>query len=237
MIEKTFFLLNSLFLLMHNKPLLINAGVHTIVTTFFVLILGLITLIFILHRRQIIQILQATFSQRIFSQLLRESKLLKERIFFLQHFTNYLILSLFVFIVLHYFFPNITQFFSIELLFLIAFSFVFLDFLFKRLALSLYIYLSDYKENKDEFYFYKLFHITSNCFILYPILIIFFFTQQPIALLIYLPFFIISFIFLFSRFYTFNKNKNLTFHFFLYFCTIEILPYVILLKIIFSLGK
>lgn len=238
MIGKTlFFLLNTLFSSMYPQRLFVNDTVHSITTLLLTLLLGLLALLFILHRRQIIQILQALFSQRIFSQLLRESKLLKERIFFLLYLINYLILSLFLYTVLNYFFPNITSLFSIQFLYLLVFLFVLMDFLFKRFALFLYIYLYDYKENRDEFYFYKLFYLTLNCFILYPILILFFYTKQPITLLIYLPIFIITFGFLFFRFYTLNKIKNFKFQFFLYFCTIEILPYIILLKIIFSLER
>ena len=90
-----------------NELLPSNIVENSITTTILVVILGLIALIFVLHRKQVLLILQGLFSQRIISQLLRDMKLIKERISILLFLVSYLIQTLFLFALLSTFLPNL----------------------------------------------------------------------------------------------------------------------------------
>lgn len=220
-----------------NELLPSNIVENSITTTILVVILGLIALIFVLHRKQVLLILQGLFSQRIISQLLRDMKLIKERISILLFLVSYLIQTLFLFALLSTFLPNLYNSLFLPLRYLIPVGLVLLDGIFKRITSNLFTYLFDCKENRDSILLYKLLFITLNSFCLFPILISFFYTGEWLILLLYAPIFLTTFLILFYRLYILNIKNNNKFQFFLYFCTIEILPYIVLFKAVLSLEK
>ncbi len=210
---------------------------NSLATIIILIILGLITITVTLHRKHIPLIIQGIFSQRIISQLLREIKLVNERVMPIQMAVNIFIQSLFLFALFSLFlYPSFSSV-SPYLIFVILFLLVIIDIFLKRVLSHLFLYLFDLTKQKDSFFLNKFLYYSINSVVLFPILILFFYTQIHYLLLLYVPLFLTSYLTLFYRLYLLSAKGYSKIHFFLYFCTIEVLPYFILIKVLFLLGN
>lgn len=207
------------------------------ITAVFLVILIFITLEFTLYRRKMTLLIQSLFSPRHFSQLTREGKIFNERIFILNIGMIFLTQALFVYAIVELFFPGIYSQFQPPVVFLIALGAVIIDYLYKITITYTFCYLFDYEEERSSYYLYKLFYSTINSLFLFLILLIVFYTGFWQILLIYIPVFIVTFVSMSFRVFTLNTKKINPFHFFIYFCTFEILPYLVVVKILFLLEQ
>ena len=191
------------------------------------------------NKKRFYQILKATISNRSINQLNRDGDIFKERISLVLTILYLLSFSLFVFLLLHYFYnlKNLDFFnlkFYIKILLVITALFVikfsvtrFVGFIFKNNNASSYYNLNNFIFN----FSLGVFLLPINIFILYSN------KNYSSFFVIFGAFFllIISII----KFYravvigvSFSKFSN--YYLFLYLCTLEILPLLILLKI--SIG-
>jgi len=195
--------------------------------------LFLITLSFVLYKRKAILMLRALFSKRYIQQLLREGKLLNERI--------YLYSTLLYFFI----FPSVLLSFlelcvketKISLpeplqLYALLFGGVVLLFFVSHFFLTFFVKIFNYQEQKYLYattkVLYRYYHtLFLMCFI--PVM---WYTHTPkIFYFVYIPFFLIVFFTFLIQFLR-HINGISRIHFFIYFCSLEILPYLLLLKLL-----
>jgi hypothetical protein len=207
------------------------------ITFVFWAILLLVTFVLVFYRRKVVLMIKALFSQRHFSQLLREGKLLNERIYLFDLLIIFLTQGLFIYFLLDRFFP--TLFVSVPPLiwYLILVGLVLFDYFFKMMVAFIFTYLFEYDEERNGYYLNKLFYYSLNSLSLFPILILTYYTGVWQFLFIYVPVFISTYLLMCYRLFTLNTKKINPFHFFIYFCTFEILPYALLVKFLFLVEK
>ena len=163
------------------------------ITAVFLLVIILITLLFTLHRRKMILMLQSLFSPRHFSQLSREGKIFTERIFLLDIAVIFLVQALFCYLIVKFFFPHIYHFTTPFLIFLITLSAVALDYLLKLFFTFTFTYLFDCQKERTNYYSYKLFYQTTNSLSLFLILLLVVYMGYIEILLLYIPIFLTTF--------------------------------------------
>lgn len=219
-----------------NPPILANTF-PTVATVVGCVILLFFTLSFVLHRKRMVMFCQALFVPRVSSQLLRECKLLGEWIYLYLLLAIFLTQALFFSVLVEQFCPRIAEQFSNISLFGIIFGAVAIDYFLKMLLMYFYTYLFDYQEERFEYYLNKLSYLTINSLALFPIVCCGLYTGFLPILFLYAGVFGITFLTLFYRLFILNIKKVGAFQFFLYFCTIEILPYLVLAKVVLSLGR
>jgi hypothetical protein len=101
----------------------------------------------------------------------------------------------------------------------------------------IFTYLYDLKEERETYFSYRLFYQTSNNMLLFPLLIIATYTSFYHLFLVYIPLFLVNFMILTYRLFVLTSKKVHPFHFFIYFCTFEILPYLLIAKILFIIDS
>ncbi len=195
-------------------------------------ILLLLTLATVLYRRKMNCLIRSLFSQRYYSLLMRESKVLEERIFLLLLPMSLLTFALTASVIAQRYFPVMLE----KLTFTGTFGIFCLAFLllyfFKFLCTVLYTYLFDHQKERYSMNLYKFVFVCVAAIILLPFLLVVIFVGKYQWIYAYIPLFLGLFGLLFYKLMKINpKNINL-FHFFIYFCTLEILPYLVLVKVI-----
>lgn len=202
------------------------------VTLVFIIILILLTILFTLNRRKYSLLLRSLYSSKFFTQLSHEGKIFQERIYLLDLGVILLTQSLLCYYIVKNIFPSTYAIFSPIYLYFIVLGVVIGDYIFKSLMTFLFTYLYDIREERQTFFSYKLFTQSINSLILLPILIAAVYTAYYPILFLYLPVFIINFMIMAYRLFILNVKRVHPFHFFVYFCTFEILPYLIALKVL-----
>lgn len=199
---------------------------------FFALCVSLLflTILTTTYRKKTFLVFQSLFSSRIFAQLLRESKILNERIFLYCLAFIFPLQALFISTLILHFFPDIQHILTYPQLMLSSLIAVATDFVLKTTTASFVFKLYDYNEDRPNYILNKLFfHLCNSVFhlIILPIII---FSNSKYLFFAYIPILLTTGIFLIIRILSLNIRKIGLFHFFLYFCTFEILPYAIALK-------
>ena len=195
--------------------------------------LFLITLSFVLYKRKALLMLRALFSKRYLQQLLREGKLLNERIYLfsmLLYFIAFPSLAL-VFFELCVHEPKVAIPQALQFYLLIFCGFV-LQFFVSQFFLRFFTNIFNYQEQRYLYTTAKALYRYYNALILMCIIPLVWYTRiHEIIYIVYIPLFIITFLTFFIHFMK-NISGITRFHFFIYFCTLEILPYFLLLKLL-----
>ena len=184
------------------------------------------------NRRDFKATLQALFVPRVRSQFFRESKLYNEWCFYLGTFFNVLIQSLLVFYLLVILIPSIAGAIQLKLLYMLCFGAVLFDFFVKLGNSTLLGQLFECGSDAAIFNHSKFFYYSDNSIVLLPILASAIYLGAPVILFAYLPFFAATYSMMLIRTLTLKSSSLSLFQFFLYFCTLEILPYLIILKML-----
>lgn len=200
----------------------------------FVLCLALIVLAVNVanNRRNFKATLQALFLPRVRSQFFRESKLYSEWCFYLGTFFNILVQSLLVFYLTVTLLPAFATGINLKLLYLLCFGATLFDFFFKFGNSTLLGQLFECGNDAAIFNHNKFFYLSDSSIALLPILATAIYLGIPAILFAYLPFFFTAYAMMIIRTLTLKSSALSSFQFFLYFCTLEILPYLIILKIL-----
>lgn len=190
----------------------------------------------IFHRKRFIQVLNAFFVTRIINQLIREENSLLQRVFVMVSVIFILIFSIFVFQAAVFYGIKLPGGGHVLLFFACALG-VSIIYFSKFMIINFTGYLFD-AEKLTKDYFYNIFLINNFVGLLFvPLVLLIAYTHLiPKEVLIYSG----SFIYLLSFAYRvirgfsigLNESKYSVFHIFLYLCTLEILPLILMMKLI-----
>jgi len=176
--------------------------------------------------------LRALFSARFFQQLLREGKLTNERIYFytiLLHLVAFpcLLLTVFQFYIPQF---SVAYLHKSALNYGIIFVAIVVLLGISRFTLWYFSAIFNYQEQRYLYTFTKTLYRFYNGLLLIAIIPITWYARVPnIILFIYIPLFVVIFCAFFIRFLK-NIFGVSRIHFFIYFCSLEILPYLLLVK-------
>jgi len=194
----------------------------------------LITLSFVLYKRKVLLMLRALFSMRVLQQLLREGKLANESIFLYSSLIYFFAFPCLFLAVFYLFFPQLLSSFpfSFFLFFIIILGVVLLAPLISWLVLRYFTAIFNYQEERYLYTTLKALYRFYNALFIIIIIPLAWYTRVPeIIIFGYFPFFLIIFFSFFVRFLR-NVNGISRIHFFIYFCTLEILPYLLAGKLL-----
>jgi len=201
-------------------------------TLVFCLLLLLFTSILVAFRRKIMLIFRALFSQRHFSIIQREGKLLEDRmspfvlLFDVLTITTGLVMFCTTYI------PRPMSKLPFLAYIGIFFALLLAAYFLKLLCNELYAKLFGRAKERTAMNQYKFIFMTDFAVILFPLLIIIQYTRQLAVYYVITGILVALFSVWFYRLMKINSNNLHRFHFFLYFCTLEILPWLIFLKVL-----
>ena len=207
---------------------------NDIITSCLMIGLLLITLSFVLYKRKIVLMLRALFSARTLQQLLREGKLANETIFLYSSLLYLFAFPCLCLTFLHLFFPQLLVNFTSQLFKLLGIisGIVVVAPLLSWLILRYFTTIFNYQEERYLYTTLKaLYRFYNAMFLIMIIPIAWYARVSEIITFIYLPFFLVIFFLFFIRFLR-NLNGISRIHFFIYFCTLEILPYLLAVKLL-----
>lgn len=232
-------ILNICFLIIQIEPIAVadNAGYIDLVTLLFSAAILVLTLVVAANRRKFNIIIQSLFSQRVRGQFIREIKLFNSWIDAILLVYIFMVQALLLFLLLQYFLPGIARYFSPIALYGISFGVVIVDYFLKMLNVFILSYLFEYKEERMCFNHNKFFYLTVNSVLLLPILIVTVYTGIKLFLFVYLLVFLITYAFVIYKTIILYSKSLSRLQFFLYFCTLEILPYMVCLKVLINLNN
>lgn len=210
-------------------------GSHNIFTGISILVLLLMAITFVFQRRKITLLLQSLFSKRMAGQFLRESKIFGERIYLDSMLIYTSVQSMLLVLLVTRFAPSLIEGRTLFAVFAFSFLLVAADHYVKSFFALSFANLFEYQSQMNIFKINKFFYLTFISFILFPLVCTAFYTGANWPLWIYLPCFIISYIMMIFNTITLNLGKINWSLFFLYFCTVEILPYAVLWKFVQTL--
>jgi hypothetical protein len=204
---------------------------NNIITFSFLIGLLIITLSFVWYKRKALLMLRALFSTRYFQQLLREGKIANEQIFF---YTILIYLVAFPCIILsffHFYFPELYAGYSPVKLYMILCAGILVAIIVSQFFLWYFAEIFNYQEQRYLYTTTKALYRFYNALFLVCIIPVVWFTRTPeLIFFIYIPFLILILIAFFARFVKNISGVSLI-HFFIYFCSLEILPYLLLIKL------
>ena len=202
------------------------------ITLIFCLLLFLFTVMIITFRRKLFLMFRALFSQRHFSLIQRENKVLEDRMSLLVLLFNLLTITtgLVMFCTTYIpramsklpFIANIGIFFLILLLL----------YLFKLLSVSLYSSLYGREKERSAINQSRFIFMTDVAVVAFPVLVVIHYTQLTFLYYVLVPVLAILLCIWFYRMMKINSVYGHGFQFFLYFCTLEILPWLVALKVL-----
>lgn len=199
---------------------------------FMLVLLMLLAAIVATSRGKIVQTVKAFVVTRYFSLLQRDGKIMEQRVFRFMLVFDVATFALGVTTLLEIYKPDIISRYTYPGCFGIAFAVLFLLYFLKELLQNLYIYLFDHQKEKAIFHQHKFVFLTVGALCLYLALALVVFTNWMLAIHVYLIAFLILVCIYFYNSYKINSRNFNLFHFFIYFCTLEILPYLILVKLV-----
>ena len=205
------------------------------ITLIFCLLLFAFTMIFLTFRRKLTLISRALFSQRHFSLLQREGKIIEDRrsvfvlAFDLVTITTGLVMFCGTFL------PSAVSQWPF-----IAYVGLFLALLlgayvFKLFCNEIYALLFDRDKERTTINQYKFIFITDFSVFLFPMLILTHYSGLHAVYYVIAVVFAALFTVWIYRMLKINSMSGHRFHFFLYFCTLEILPWVLFLKVLLNI--
>jgi hypothetical protein len=186
------------------------------------------------YSKRMQQIFKAFFTKRFFIQFSRDSGIFTERVSLFLFSSYILALSLFVFNLYKYYFSIPPFALLSSLIYIKVFSIVILFYLIKMVLLNIgrYIFKANNETSDYVLILYLFGQVTGVC--LLPVIILTTYFDNKIIL--YSGFIIILILFLVRLFrsaiISLAKSKVSIYYIFLYLCTLEILPLVLLVKIL-----
>lgn len=195
-------------------------------------VLFLLAIIMAFRRNWFVLIEKSLFSQRFYSLLLQDGKIFRKPIFILVIVCDILVfVSAFRFVAQHFemgLFSRLREAAALGLLF----AAIAVLYFFKLVINHLYAVLFDYQEEAYPMNLYKFAFITNAAVLLLPFLTVAQFSHIFPVIYAYIPVFIVLFIIYIYKLIVLNPKRINLFQFFIYFCTLEILPYPLLVKLI-----
>ena len=202
------------------------------ITLIFCLLLFIFTMTFLTFRRKLMLIFRALFSQRHFSLLQREGKIIEDRSSIFVLAFDLLTITMGLTMFCDTFTPHAVSkwpFIAYVGLFL---TLMLAAYVIKLLCNELYSSLFDRDKERTSINQYKFIFMTDFSVFLFPMLILTHYTGFHTVYYLIAVVFVILFSIWTYRLLKINSMSGHRFHFFLYFCTLEILPWTILFKVL-----
>jgi len=176
--------------------------------------------------------LRALFSMRYLQQLLRDGKLANERIYLYPILLYFLGIPSLVLVFLQFYAPEWFITYSPLQIYGISCGGVIATFLISRLFLWYFTGIFNYQEQRYLYSTMKILYRLYNALFLIVVIPMVWYVRIPeLIFYVYIPFFIVIY---FTFFISFLRSINgaSRIHFFIYFCSLEILPYLLLIKLL-----
>jgi len=178
--------------------------------------------------------LHALFSARYFQQLIREGKLANEHIYSYPILFYLVVFPCLGLLFVQFYTPGLLERFNPELLYGVACAGIMVVFLVSQLSLWYFTTIFNYQEQKHLYLTTKALYRFCNALLLIAVIPVVWYARIPeIFFYVYIPLFLVIFFTFFIRFLK-NINRTSRIHFFIYFCSVEILPYLLLIKLLVS---
>lgn len=191
----------------------------------------------VLYRRKYVLALQAVYSQRLYLQLIKEGKIFNEGSFVFSLPTILLVIGLaFVQLSTHFWTQFQTETFFIQHLAIAALVFGVL-YLLKLLINYVLFELFEVPEDRYAFNLVDYSFLLSVCILLFLCVVITQYTGFYQSYYVFAALLCLLILLKNYRLFSLKSRKIHLFYFFMYFCTLEILPYLVLLKLLLSLDK
>lgn len=218
------------------EPVSVVAAGHVAdwVTWVFCFLLLLLTLVIVNSRRKFTYIVRALFSPRSRNQLLRESRPLSEWIYAFLFLYDFLVGGVTLYLVISTFLPAVSAHFAPFLLFLTCTALGAVLYFLKSANLYLLSFIFDCPDDRATHEQNRFFCTTCCSLVLLPLAIAAAYTSQYSWLLLYAVLFVVCYLFAWFRTLKLKSSHFNYFEFFLYFCTIEILPCIVIVKLMIS---
>ncbi len=225
-----------------KNGLVVHTTPHTNNDGFFVgllLAVGLLTYLLYTQRKRLNNILSAVIADRYFNQLVREENTLVQRVFLILTLIFVLVLPLFLLQVIHYYHWQTADVKGFALYIVLLLVLAIMYFI-KIITASFLGYVFD-MDALVKSHFYNVFLVNNLLgLVLLPIVALGAYSYQlPQSLLIQIGIGTILLGYTFRTFRSLYMNVGFKggaiYHLFLYFCTLEILPLVVLFKLLKSI--
>lgn len=210
---------------------------HNLSTVILFISLILVTIIFVTYHQKFSLLFTSLFSQRHLSQLQREGKVANRNLFIWVHSIIFLIQALFIFVILDFYFPKVYNLINSNILYFIILGIVIVDLVLKRFFSYVFFKTFDYNDEFSLYKMYKMLFNFTNTILLMIIIPLSLYSNEWKLIWIYFPILIITFSITSFKIFTINPKRIKLFQFFIYFCTLEILPYLVVLKFLIFLNK
>jgi len=193
--------------------------------------LFLLTLLVVPFRRKFDILFRSLYSQRHFSLMMREGRVLQERFFTFTLIFDIVVFALGILTLMQHYNNIMAQKLHVMLLFLILFAGLMLLFWLKFLVNNIYVNLFDHPKELYPMSLYKFIFMTDAAILLFPFLVLVQFTHYFFWIYCYIPLFAVLLVLFVYKLMKINPRQIHLFNFFVYFCTLEILPYLLLAKL------
>jgi hypothetical protein len=214
-------------------PMPSNGPDNDWVTGLFCGLLVLLTLIIVNGRRKFSFIIRSLYSARSRSQLLRESKPMSEWIYVFLLLYVFLTQGTLLYLLADHFLPTLAGHFAPALLWLACCGAFTLDYFLKKLNTLFLSTIFECRDDNGLLQQNRFFHLICSSLMLLPLLMVAFYTRHLSVLFLYIPLYLANFVFLLVKTLSLKSQQLGLFQFFLYFCTLEILPLLIAVKLLF----
>ncbi|MCR4964464.1 MAG: DUF4271 domain-containing protein [Bacteroidales bacterium] len=197
-----------------------------------IVLLVLISAVVAASRGKVPQLLKALVVPRHFSLILREGKIMEQRAYRFLLLFDLMTFALGVTTMVELYKPELIQQYTYPLCYGIAFGGLLLLYAIKSLLQNLYVYLFDHQKEKYNLHLHKFIFISVAALTMYLFLALVIYTKFLPVINVYIVLFLIFTLIYFYNSYKINPKVFNLFHFFIYFCTLEILPWLLLVNFI-----
>ena len=176
--------------------------------------------------------LRALFTMRYLQQLIREGKLANERISIYSILLYVLGFPCLVLVFFQFYLPELLITYSPLLLYGIACGGIIAILVISQFFLWYFTTIFNYQEQRYLYITMRSLYRFYNALFLVIIIPVVWYVRVPeLIFYVYIPLFIVVFFTFFIRFLR-NINGTSRIHFFIYFCSLEILPYLLLINLL-----
>lgn len=195
-------------------------------------LLFLLTIVMVLFRRRYTLHIRSLYSQRFYSLLLRESKVLEEMMFPVTLLFDLLTISLEIVMILMHLKPMLVDRLTFWGAYGAVFGSMLVLYFFSFAANVIYTGLFDHQKERYSLNLYKFVFTSNVALMLLPILVACYALHEFAVMYAVIPLFLVLLALYVYKLFKINPKKINLFQFFLYFCTLEILPYLLWVKFV-----
>lgn len=202
------------------------------ISILFCVLLFIFTMIVVTYRRRLLLVFRALFSQRHFSLIQREGKILESRGSVLLLLFDLLTITLGLVMFCTTYFSGLMSRLPFVAWLGIFLAVLMLAYAVKLLCNEIYSSLFGRDKERASVNLYKFIVMTDFAVLIFPLLLIVQYAGLRSFYYIIAAVVLVLFCVWFYRIMKINSINGHRFHFFLYFCTLEILPWLLMLKVL-----